>query len=146
MLCRLIEAWPQVSEETVFSADGSPPPPAVRARVESFRFYHDVINKFCLQRNRQGEPIGLDDTVFTGDPRDADLRLIHSLDSWFRDVFGGEVYFTGNEGNGEETEYSCYVLVVHVGRTEASGSEERPELGSGDADEESAGVRHSDTV
>jgi hypothetical protein len=135
-------------EETVFSADGSPPPPAVRARLESFRFYHDVINKFCLQRNRHGEPVGLDDTVFTGDPSDADLRLIHRMDSWFLDRLGGSIYFSGNEGTGEEMEYSCYVLVAHVGRTEASGSEERPdsESGSGDADEESAGVRHSDTA
>ena len=119
-----------MSEETVFAADGSPPPPAVRERLESFRFYRDVINKFGRKWSRRGDPSGLDDTVFRGDA-EAD-EFIDSMDSWFRDASGGSVRFTGNEGNGEETEYSCYVLVV--GKAEAAGAEERSEPGSGSAD------------
>lgn len=115
-----------MSEETVFAADGSPPPPAVRARLESFRFYRDVINKFGRKWSRRGDPSGLDDTIFRGDA-DAD-EFIESMDSWFRDASGGSVQFTGNEGNGEETEYSCYVLVV--GNWELAGAEGRSEGGS----------------
>ncbi len=132
-----------MSEETVFAADGSPPPPAVRARLESFRFYRDVINKFGRKWSRRGDPSGLDDTVFRGDA-EAD-EFIDSMDSWFRDASGGSVRFTGNEGNGEETEYSCYVLVV--GNWEVGGAEGRSEGGSGDADDseskgEGAGVAY----
>ena len=123
-------------EEAVFAADGSPPPPAVRERLESFRFYRDVINKFGRKGSRRGDPSGLDDTVFRGDA-EAD-EFIDSMDSWFRDASGGQVQFTGNEGSGAETEYSCYVLVV--GRRGAEGAEERSEPGSGGADGQGAGV------
>ena len=99
-----------MSEETVFAADGSPPPPAVRERLESFRFYRDVINKLGRRQTRWDRPAELDDTVFRGDVDDS--RFINSMDSWFRDALGGVVRFTGNEGSGEETEYACYVLVV----------------------------------
>ncbi len=99
---------------TAFAADGSPPSTAVRARLDSFRFYHDVINKFGrkfeCRWGRSDVQLGLDDTVYCGDPDEYDF--IQSMDSWFRDNSGGSVVFTGNEGNGEETEYYCYVLVV----------------------------------
>jgi hypothetical protein len=126
----LTGAAPQVSEETVFAADGSPPPPATLARLGSLRFYRDVINKLGRRWTRHGEPDGLDDAVFLGDVDDTDF--LEAMDSWFRDARGGQVYFTGNEGNGEETEYSCYVLVV--GRTGPVGAEGRLESGPGDAD------------
>jgi hypothetical protein len=113
---------PQVSEGAIFAADGSPPTPSALARLGTFRFYRDVINKFGRKRNRSGDPIGLDDTVFDGDA-DAE-EFIQSMDSWFGDASGGSVRFTGNEGDGEETEYSCYVLVV--GNWEPAGAKGRP--------------------
>ena len=117
-----------MSKETVFAADGTPPPPAVRARLGSFRFYRDVINKLGRRWTRGGDPDGLDDSVFHGDVDD--MHFLQNMDSWFRDANGDQAYFTGNEGNGEVTEYSCYVLVV--GRMGPAGAEERPEQGPGD--------------
>jgi hypothetical protein len=119
----LTGAAPQVSEETVFATDGSPAPLAVRTRLEEFRFYRDVINKFGRTRARRGDPGGLDDTVFGGDADDS--GFIESMDSWFRDASGGQVQFTGNEGNGEETEYSCYVLVERRRRRGRRGGPSR---------------------
>jgi hypothetical protein len=118
-----------VSEDTVFAADGAPPPPAVRARLGSFCFYRDVINKLGRRQTRRDRPAELDDTVFRGDVDDS--RFINSMDSWFRDALGGEVRFTGNEGSGEETEYACYVLVV--GRRGPAGAKEQPDSESGRA-------------
>ncbi len=102
-------------------------------RLDSFSFYRDVINKFGRREGSGSRPDELDDTVFGGDV-DED-RFIWSMDTWFRGAEGQSVQFTGNEGNGEETEYSCYVLVV--GRRGPAGPEEWRESESeeGDASE-----------
>ena len=119
-----------VSEDTVFAADGAPAPPAVRARLGSFRFYRDAIHKLGRRRTRREGPAELDDAVFRGDadenhtisaefyrlPDTDDADFIESRDSDGLVVPGRPgrrgVRFTGNEGGGEETECACCVLVV----------------------------------
>ena len=96
----------------------------MRARLGSLRIFRDVINKFGPRSARR--PGELDGALFRGDTGSNDFIL--GMDGWFLDAMGRAVQYTGNAGNGVETEYGCYVLAVC---RRGAGAEE-PEAGDVD--------------
>jgi hypothetical protein len=102
----------RLDEDLVFAADGSFPGHRAISSLAGLEIYRDVINKFGWKEvgPRMKRSKTVNDDIYHGDEHESDF--VCEMDAWFKDAMGGGVSFTGNEGNGETTEYSCYVLTV----------------------------------
>ena len=116
----------QLSDGAVFAADGSTPSSQVLRRLSRIQLYRDVINKYGWKSGYENyfwcKRLARDDSIYCGD--EDDWKFISRMDAWFKSATGDSVYFTGNEGNGEKTEYSCYMLVISRSEVENQLSSE----------------------